>query len=277
MEFVNTETMIAPEGSSQNIQLQETIDKLFKAKNRGLIVRVPVVEMKTVGEEYAWVLDFDGVLGAVRFERTGLEFPNQMKQFVGQEIYVKIVHIKQSPKGTIITADRKTAITEMSKLVISQIKEGQVIRSVVKGIGDHAIHVDIGGGCIVSMNRKQATISNARKSLRRYFTMGESIDVKVTKIDEKKHVIEVAHTDTFLNPWESYKFNKGDVVVAEIVNIVYDKNNPKIYAEVKPGLDSLLIYNLPIEPKIGDKIQGQVLKYNSDKKQLRVIAKSVLQ
>lgn len=275
MEFVNVETAIAPEGKKK-VQVNDTVDNLFKAKNRGLIVRVPVIESKNYKDEPVWILDFDGILGYVDFERSGLDFPNQMGQFVGQEIYVKISYIRKSDKGTIVTANRKEAIKQMSRLVIDQLEEGQVIESVVKGVGDHNVYVDIGGGCIVSLPRKQATLSNARKSLRRYYSVGDTLEVKVTKIDKENEIIQVSHTATLQDPWKKYKFNKGDVVVAEIINIVYKKDNPQIYAEVKPGLDSLLIYNLPIEPNIGDKIQGQVLKYNPDKMQLRVIAKALI-
>lgn len=277
MEIINPSSIIAPEGAKQYKQDQEKVDKLFKIMKRNLIVKTPITEMKAVGEnEYAWIMDFDGFIGVVRFERSGLEIPNQMKQFVGQEIYVKIINVKQTPKGTIVTADRKTAIEEMSEVVIKQLQEGQIIQSVVKGVGDHTVHVDIGGGCIVSIPRKLATISNAKKSLKRYFSIGDQLPVKIMLVNKKTKEVQVSYAATQTNPWKKYKYNKGDVIIAEIVNIVTDKTGTKIYAEVKPGLDSLLIYNIPIEPKIGDKIQGEVLRFVPEKKQLRVIVKELL-
>lgn len=277
MEIVNpTDVVIAPEGAKNHNQEQEKVEKLFKIMKRNQIVKVPITELKKVGEnEFAWILNFDGILGAIRFERSGLDIPNQMKQFVGQEIYVKIINVKQTPKGTVVTADRKSAIQEMSEVVLNQLKEGQVLQSVVKGVGDHTVHVDIGGGCIVSIPRKEATISKARRSLKGYFNIGDQIQVKVLKINKTTKFIKVSHAATQGNPWQKNKYNKGDVVITEIVNIVYDKTGVKIYAEVKPGLEALLIYNIPTEPKIGDKIQGEVHKFEPEKKQLRVIAKTI--
>jgi len=68
---------------------------------------------------------------------------------------------------------------------------------------------------------------------------------------------------------------RKDVVVGEIVNISPSK---AIFVEVEPGLDAIItVPDLPIELKIGDKIQGVVTKFDAKDKKFRLRFKNKIE
>lgn len=273
MEIINI-NHVAPEGTSVDLKKEKTLDRLYKLMKQGQIVKVKVDQVRQApNETYVWKVEFDGINGLVQFEDSGLEHINQMKQFVGQEIFVQIKKVKRNP--AVVFADRRSALQILKRQLFEHINEGMVIHSIVKGIGNNEVYVDIGGGYSVSLSRKEATLSSARKSLRRFFHIGQSVKVKVLSIDKKQQQVKVSHVATLKNPWELYRFVRKDVVTAEVVNVT---PNGVVFAEVEPGLDAIVtIGDIPINLNTGDTIQGIVTKFDSAEKKFRLRFKDKIQ
>lgn len=274
MDIVNLDHIV-PEGKLVDLKKEKTLEKLFLLMKKEQIVKVKVDQVRQVTTENTcvWKVEFDGINGIIQFEDSGLENKNQMKQFVGQEVFVRIKKVKRNPAYVI--ADRMSALETLKNQLFKQLNEGMVIDSVVKGIGNNEVYVDVGGGFTVGINRKEATLSSARKSLRQYFSIGQIVKVKIITIDKKQQHIEASHVATLKNPWKVYKFSIKDAVVAEVVNIT---SNNVIFAEVEPGLDAIVtIGDIPINLNIGDTLQGVVTKFDSEKKKFRLRFKDKIQ
>jgi small subunit ribosomal protein S1 len=272
MEIVNL-NHVTPEGTAVDFKKERTLEKLYKLMKQKQIVKVKIDQVRKAETTYVWKVEFDGINGIIQFEDSGLEHKNQMQQFVGQEVFVQIKKVKRNPAYVI--ADRSSALQILKDQLFEQLNEGKVINSVVKGIGNNEVYVDIGGGHTVGMDRKEATLSSARKSLRRYFDIGQHVKVKVLSIDKKMQQVKISHVATLKDPWDLYKFTRNDVVAAEVVNVT---SNKVVFAEVEPGLDAIVtIPDIPIELNIGDKIQASVTKFMPEERKFRLRFKNKIE
>jgi ribosomal protein S1 len=242
------------------------LDKLYRAYNSAAIKEVPIIQVQLHGSAQAWKIDIEGIYGYVPFDKSGLKYENQLKQFVGQKIYVKIESIHQEDEPFAI-CDRKSAVEVLSKEVLDKIALSQELQAVIKGLGDNMVYLDVGGGLVAEMPRQEATLSKARRSLRSEFHVGQLLTVKIIKLDKMTFSVTVSRTALLTDPWKNNQYSAGDVVPVEIVNIV----GQQIYAEVIPGIVGMIATpNAPVELAIGDKVQCSVIRFDPGQKKMRM-------
>jgi len=263
---------IRPEGLERKAE-SPAIERLRGIMKRGLIISTEVRQVVSRKDEagnsiVAWQLDLDGIVGIVPFEESGLEHEGQMGQFVGRKIYAKIIKIVPNPQY--VLCSRKLAIQEMADILFEKLQPGQILKGIVHGVGDNHVYVDI-GGYTGKIKRKDATRSKALVSLRRFFTVGEQVDVKVLDIDRNKREILLSIVEATPDPWLTAKIKKGDIVVCRVTNIITQGENNVAFAEVQPGLDAIVTVPAKnIVLKVGDRIQARVTKFDPSNKKFRV-------
>lgn len=269
---------VIPKGEVRAEGLEKTagstvIEQLRGIARRGLIISTEVCQVISRTSEgrnsiVAWRLDLDGVVGIVPFEESGLEHEAQMSQFVGRKIYVKITKIVQDV-GYVICS-RELALREMADALFEKVQPGQTLKGVVHGVGDNHVYVDI-GGYTGKIERKDATRSKRLVSLRRFFTVGEQVDVKVTGIDRNNREVSLSIVEATPDPWLTAQIKKGDVVVCHVTNIISQGKNNIAFAEVYPGLDAIVTVPAKnVSLKVGDRIQARVTKFNPNERKFRV-------
>lgn len=263
---------VCPEGFEKKVE-STTIERLRGIMRRGLIVSTEVYQVVSRADEdgdsiLAWRLDLDGVVGIVPFEESGLEHKAQMSQFAGRKIHVKIIKIIPNPQYALCS--RKLAIEEMANTLFKKVHPGQILKGVVHGVGDNHVYVDI-GGYTGKIERKDATRSKVFVSLRRFFTVGEQVDVKVMEVDCDKREISLSIVGATPDPWLTAKIKKGDIVVCRVTNVITQDKNNVAFAEVQPGLDAIVTVPAKnVSLKVGDRIQARVTKFDPDNRKFRV-------
>lgn len=258
--------LFRPEGAE--VKASNTpLDRLYRAYNADTIIECPIVQVQLYEGAMAWKVDLEGISGYVPFERSGLQYENQLKQFVGQKIYVMICSIHRKDGDPYAECDRKSAVERLSKEVLDRITLSQELEAIIKGLGDNKVYLDIGGGLIAEMPRQEATLSKVRRSLRSEFHIGQQLTVKIVKLDKTAGSVTVSRTAMLPDPWSRNHYNAGDVLSVQIVNIV----GQQIYAETVPGIVGMIATpNVPVELAIGDKVQCSVIRYDPEQKKLRM-------
>ena len=172
----------------------EKLEKIFKRKE---IVSGCIID------KYQWGLIVD-VLGinALLFNSQIDEKPvddydaliGKTMEFVVCE-FEKYIHLAVSHKA--IKAPKFKEKREKREKIISNLKVGQILEGVVKGIRDFGVFVDLGGidGMIYSKNLSWSKINHPNEIL----TIGEKIKVKVLyfNLKEDKKIIHLGYKQLF--------------------------------------------------------------------------------
>ncbi|MTI85626.1 MAG: 30S ribosomal protein S1 [Firmicutes bacterium] len=240
------------------------LDVLYTAWERGMVIEAEVLRVTEVGDELCWELELDGARGLVPFIESGLDFPRQMDQFTGTQVFVKVKGIDR--ESGLAALSRKDALAEMRKAVMERLVPGQVVDAVVRGVGKNKVYLDVGGGVIGEMPRRVATLSQIPRSLRIVFSLGQQLRVKVMEIDSEQDKIFVSRTDLLPDPWDSIDFKRRDRISGTVVRVHEDK----AFVEFKEGIVALANFSLLDNISPGDRVRGVVTKFDRENKLLRL-------
>lgn len=203
--------------------------------------------------------------------------------FLGKEVEAKIIKIDE-PRMNIIISRRKLVEERRIKLkeaVFASVKEGDIVKGTVKAITDFGAFVDLGGvdGLLHVSDMTWGRISHPSEMV----AIGDSLSVRVLKIDKEQERISVGLKQTSENPWTNAdkKFPVGAKFKGRVVNILpYG-----CFVELQPGVEGLVHVsemswtrrvNHPSElVTIGDIVEVIVLKVDMNKQEISLGMKQV--
>jgi len=159
--------------------------------------------------------------------------------------------------------------------------EGQVLRGVVKTIMPYGAFVDIGGadGLLHVSDMSHTRVENPRHIV----TEGQSIDVKVLKVDAQERRISLGLKQTMPDPWDGVegKWREGDITTGRVVRLT----DFGAFVELEPGVDGLVpISELSYTRRVrhvgevlteGDTVKLKVLKVQAEDKRISLSVKQV--
>lgn len=251
-------TFTRPEGL--DVPEAPLIEQLHHAMKYGLIVEAGVSRVTELNGSPTWEIELDGYRGFVPFEESGLEHKGQMNQYPGTKIYCKVRGIDAS--SGVVALSRKDALVDLRKQALENLRAGQEKVGVVKGVGRDVAYVDIAPGLTAELPRQEATFSQLAGSLRRIFSIGDVVRVKVVEVDKEKGYVRVSRTALLPDPWERVDYKRGDTVPGVVVGIKRKGDRQHVFVEVKEGVVGLM--NLPMNEKLrpGDWVQATVNKFS---------------
>lgn len=258
-----SKTFTRPEGFKTAFEAGG-LDVLYTAWERNLVVEAEVLRVTEIDGEQCWELELDGARGLVPFSESGLEYPRQMDQFTGMQVFVKVKGIDKD--SGIAALSRKEALAEMRKSVMERLGPGQVVDAVVRGVGRNTVYLDVGGGVIGEMPRRMATFSQKLQSLRKVFSLGQQLRVKVVEIDPEQNKIVVSRTELLPDPWDNVDFKRRDRISGTVVRVHGDK----AFVEFKDGVVALANFSLLDRISPGDRVRGVVTRFDREKRLLRL-------
>ena len=119
--------------------------------------------------------------------------------------------------------------------LLSKMEEGQVLQGIVKNITDYGAFVDLGGvdGLLHVTDISWSRINNPAEAL----SIGETIDVKITKFNKETNRISLGMKQLEANPWVdvSKRYKVGQVVKGKVTNIT----DYGAFIELEKGLEGL--------------------------------------
>lgn len=202
-------------------------------------------------------------------------------ELVGREIEVKIIKIDEERMNVIVSRKKFLEETRAKQkaVILSKIKEGDVIRGVVKSFSEFGAFVDTGGldGLIHLSDLSWGRVSHPSAVLR----VGQQIECKVLKIDRVEERISLGLKQLQPNPWENIakKYLVGSKIKGKAVNIMpYG-----VFVEIEPGIEGLVhVAELSWIKKInhpsevvasGDEIEVTILKIDPERQEIALSLK----
>src|SRR5947199_381035 len=187
-------------------------------------------------------------------------------------------------RGNIVVS-RRTVLeetrAEQRQELVQNLEEGQVIDGVVKNITDYGAFVDLGGidGLLHVTDIAWRRVNHPTEVL----TIGQTVKVKIIKINQETHRISLGLKQTMRNPWEVFveKFPVGSTVEGEVKN----KTEFGLFLGLEGDVDGMvhlsdLDWKLPGEQVIdnfkkGDMVKAVVLDVDVEKERISLGVKQL--
>jgi len=170
--------------------------------------------------------------------RSGTKDAAEMEKLVGQEISCKIIQLDVAEEDAVV--DRRVVLEEEEKQVreqmLSDLKEGAVIRGTVRSLTDYGAFIDIGGvdGLLHVADISYGRVNKPADVL----TVGQQVDVQVLKVDPVKRRISLGMKQLTADPWikagETYK--TGERARGAVTRVT----DFGAFVELEPGLEGLI-------------------------------------
>lgn len=250
-----------PEG----LKVQTAADRLHQLWETGRIFEVEVSNTAKHGNMICWEVDLgEGYTGIVPEPESAAE--GHMPQYVGTKIYVKILEIDHEHQKAALS--RKAALEFMRERVLQRLKPGDQLNAVVRYTEPDAVYVDVGGGVLGKMPRKNATLSHYR--LHDVFKPGQTVLVKVLEVEPE---ILVDRVSLLVDPWLTASLTRKDVVSGTVVAFAMG-GRPII--EVREGLTGVAPMPLSFTVQKGQKVRCQVVRFDREKRRLHLRIRDIV-
>lgn len=250
------------------------IEDKFKA---GETIKAPVTQVVKGG----LVVDA-GVRGFVPASMVSDHFVEDLNQFKGQELELKIVEIEPSDNHLILSrkelvqAEREAKRQAvMEKLVAGDVVEGKVAR-----LTNFGAFIDLGGvdGLVHVSEISYERVNKPADALK----VGQEVKVKVLSVDAEKGRISLSIKQTLPEPWEQVpeQVAEGDVLEGTVKRLT----SFGAFVEVLPGVEGLVHISQISHKHIatpnevltsGEKVQVKVLSVDAADHRLALSIKAL--
>ncbi len=250
------------------------IEDKFKA---GETIKAPVTQVVKGG----LVVDA-GVRGFVPASMVSNHFVEDLNQFKGQELELKIVEIEPSDNRLILSrkelvqAEREAKRQAvMEKLVAGDVVEGKVAR-----LTNFGAFIDLGGvdGLVHVSEISYERVNKPADALK----VGQEVKVKVLSVDAEKGRISLSIKQTLPEPWEQVpeQVAEGDVLEGTVKRLT----SFGAFVEVLPGVEGLVHISQISHKHIatpnevltsGEKVQVKVLSVDAADHRLALSIKAL--
>jgi small subunit ribosomal protein S1 len=147
---------------------------------------------------------------------------DNINDLIGRELIVKVIEVDQDRRRLIFSereAQKEWRAQQKARL-LSELKEGDVVRGTVTGLRDFGAFVNLGGadGLIHVSELAWHRVDHPRDVLR----VGEEIDVYVLSLDRNSNRIALSRKRLLRDPWEdaAERYHEGQLVEGTVTNVV---------------------------------------------------------
>lgn len=185
-----------------------------------------VAELEIVGFNRGGLLaGFGGLQGFIPRSQMARAMPEggpeRMAEFVGQRVVVKVVEVSR-PKRRLIMSERQAARewrSERKRLLLGDLKDGDVRRGRVTSVADFGAFVDLGGADGLVHVSEMSYDRNRKPS--DIVKVGDEVDVVVLNIDRERKRISLSMKRLQKDPWQvaADAHYVGELVDGAVVNI----------------------------------------------------------
>ena len=188
---------------------------------------------------------------------------------VGQEIDVEVIEI--DPKDRRLRVSLKKLLDKPFEQFTKKHKEGEVLKGVIATLTDFGAFVKLDG--IDGLLHNEDAYWNKNEKCKDLMKVGESVDVKIAKIDRQKERISLTRKGLIPSPVDEFakKYSVDDAVVGTVRDI----KDFGVFIKIDNEMDAL-IRNEDLAPlkkeevKIGDKINGVISLLDAENNRIRV-------
>jgi small subunit ribosomal protein S1 len=167
------------------------------------------------------LVDVNGVPVFMPASQIDLRKVEDLSEFIGHSVKCSIVKIDKERMNIIVSRKKylEDELREKRQRIFSVLKEGSIVKGVVKGFQEYGAFIDIGG--------LQVLLPNADISWRRIFhpgevlKIGQEITVKVIKIDREQEKLAVSLKHLTEDVWRHVpkKYAPGKIVKGKVISL----------------------------------------------------------
>ena len=194
-----------------------------------------------------------------------------MDIYIGKVYKFKVIKFNKK-RGNIVLSRRALLEEERESLktqTLDAMKEGSVVKGIVKNITDYGAFIDLGGmdGLLHITDMSWGRIKHPSEML----NVGDEIDVKVLKYDQEKERVSLGLKQLQDDPWESVvkRFTVGSKVKGKIVSLA----DYGAFVEIDSGVEGLIhvsemswtkrVKHPSAIVNVGDEVEVQVLEVDT--------------
>ena len=263
--------------SQRRLAARKVWDDIEKKFEAGETIKAPVTQVVKGG----LVVDA-GVRGFIPASMVSDHFVEDLNQYKGQELELKIVELEPSENRLILShkeivqqereANKKAVL---DKLVVGDVVEGKVAR-----LTNFGAFIDLGGvdGLVHVSEISFERVGKPSDVLK----VGQDVKVKVLDVDPEKDRISLSIKQTLPQPWDNIteKVAEGDVLEGTVKRLT----SFGAFVEVFPGVEGLVHISQISHKHIatpnevlasGEKVKVKVLNVNAEEHRLALSIKAL--
>ena len=258
-----------PEGWN-DVQKNFSIEELSAAAISGEVMQAKVERYDSnynlylnLGENITGIIPREEI-EAINIDENGFPRPNICISKVEKFVQFRVKDI--SKKDTIILS-RKSVGKDAINWIRNDLKEGMVVKGIVKNIRPYGAFVEIGGGVVGLLHVEDISVARIKSPFER-LKIGQKVNIMIKSIDRKTNRVILSYKEMFGTWEENIKdFKEGTKVQAIAREIEKSKNG--IFVELKPNLIGLAEYKEDI--KYGQKVDVYIKRIIPEKKKIKLI------
>ncbi|KAA0257778.1 S1 RNA-binding domain-containing protein [Deferribacter autotrophicus] len=201
------------------------------------------------------------------------------------------LNVRDVVEGQVIDIDNKNKKVVLSLKLLSENPwvslrnkhpEGSVIKGKVKSITDFGIFVDFGVFIDGLIRKEDISWTEDVTDLSEMFKVGDKVEAKILKIDDKRERISLGIKQLEKNPWREIDkiLPKGKVVEVPVTLVTKDYVEVELPRKIKGVIEARELDEQKVLPeelvKVGDTIKAVVIGYNAKDKKVFLSRKKYL-
>ncbi len=297
-EFNDEELTTLTLGSNINVYVEDIRDSegiITLSKERATKIKVwetlenalrdgSPVEGKIVGRtKGGFIVDICGVNAFLPGSQVDIKTPKEIDSFIEKKMPFKVLKLNSKLSNVIVS--RRAILEEERRKkkaeTVENLKEGHLIKGIVKNITDYGVFVDLGGidGLLHISDISWGRINHPSE----FFALWDEIDVLILKYDEESEKVTLGYKQKNPDPWSTVdeKYPVGKTVRGKVVSIT----DYGAFIELEEGLEGLVHISeidwLP-RPKhpskylsVGEVVDAVVLKVDKEERRLSLSIKQL--
>ncbi|ERI92949.1 putative ribosomal protein S1 [Clostridiales bacterium oral taxon 876 str. F0540] len=209
---------------------------------------------------------------------------NNMEQYIGRDITIKIIEYKQDRRGTRIVGSRRELLKvekdKQEEIAWGSLNEGDRITGEIKRLTSFGAFVDVNGvdGLLHVSEISWGKVNKPSDVLK----VGDKIDAIIISLDKENKKLSLSIKALTENPWIGIeeKYPVDSVVLGKVVRFAAFG----AFVELEPGVDGLVhisqisnkrITNPSEVLSIDQMVKAKILEVNSEAKRISLSIKEV--
>ncbi|MGA2067202.1 MAG: S1 RNA-binding domain-containing protein [Thermoguttaceae bacterium] len=245
----------------------------------GMLVEAQVTGHNTGGLE----CDVNHLRGFIPASQIALWRVEDLGQFVSQRLTCLVTEVNPQRRNLVLS--RRAVLEqeqgEAKKNFFESLQPGQVHQGVVRKLLDFGAFVDLGGGVDGLLHVSQLSWGRVNHP-RDVLTEGQTIQVKIDRIDRESGRIGLSYRDMLENPWSAAatKYPTNGVVRGKVTKLM----EFGAFVELEPGVEGLIHISELSHKRVwrtsdvvheGDELEVLVLSVNVESQRISLSIKAL--
>ncbi|MFH4355775.1 MAG: 30S ribosomal protein S1 [Neisseriaceae bacterium] len=199
-----------------------------------------------------------------------------MSPYENKEIEFKVIKLDKKRNNVVVSrrAVLEEALGEERQALLATLKEGAVVKGIVKNITDYGAFVDLGGidGLLHITDLAWGRVKHPSEILE----AGQEVEAKVLKFDQEKNRVSLGLKQLEVDPWEglSRLYPAGTRLYGKVTNLT----DYGAFVEIERGIEGLVhvsemdwtnknVHSSKVV-QLGDEVQVMVLDIDTDRRRI---------